>query len=168
MCHFSIRDLLWLTFAVALGLGCWLRECRLHQRLVAEMDQGKAWRLRAYDVEFSRLDRRIRDQLAQANDEGPTTESDKIEALIKHIEELSDAKFVRNGSEYEAKTAAKFLRGKWDAKKDEIKTAEDFIAKVASVSSTSGKPYLIRFKDGTETKAGDYLKAQLKKLSKTP
>jgi hypothetical protein len=95
----------------------------------------------------------------------PTSEAEKIEALIKHIEGLAEVKFVRNGSPYDAKTAGRFLRAKWDAKQDEIKTAAEFIEKVASMSSTSGKPYLIRFKDGTETKSGEYLKAQLKKLS---
>jgi hypothetical protein len=34
------------------------------------------------------------------------------------------------------------------------------------MSSTSGKAYLIRFKDGTETKSSEYLTAQLKKLGK--
>jgi hypothetical protein len=94
------------------------------------------------------------------------TETQKIEALIKQVEGLKDAKFVRNGSEYDAKTAAKFLRRKWEANKADIQTAEDFIEKAASVSSTSGKPYLIRFQDGTETKSGDYFHAQLKKLEK--
>jgi hypothetical protein len=42
----------------------------------------------------------------------------------------------------------------------------DFIEKVASVSSTSGKPYVIRFKDSHEVKCGDYLKEELKKLEK--
>lgn len=83
----------------------------------------------------------------------PLTETQKIEALVKHIAELKDAVFVRNGKEYDAKTAAKFIKGKWDANKDEIKTAEDFIEKAASFSSTSGKPYLIRFKDGSEKRA---------------
>jgi Family of unknown function (DUF5329) len=100
---------------------------------------------------------------AAAADEKPMTEREKIEALIKHVEGLADAKFVRNGTEYDAKTAAKFLRRKWDSKKDEIKTAQDFIDKAASVSSTSGKPYLIR-KNGQDTKAGEYLMNQLKKL----
>jgi hypothetical protein len=93
-------------------------------------------------------------------------EKQKIEALIKHVEELKDAKFVRNDKEYDAKTAGAFLRGKWDANKKEIKTAQDFIDKAATVSSTSGKPYLIRFKDGQETKSGEYLKSELKKLNK--
>jgi len=101
---------------------------------------------------------------ARPAEEKPMSETEKINALIKHVEGLSDAKFVRNDGEYDAKTAATFLRRKWNAQKDEIKTAEQFIEKVASVSSTSGKPYLIRFKDGTEQKSGDYLKAQLKQL----
>jgi hypothetical protein len=93
----------------------------------------------------------------------PMSETEKIEALIKHVEGLTEAKFVRNGREYDAKTAAKFLKAKWDSKKDEIKTAQDFIEKAASASSTSGKPYLIR-KDGKDIKSSEYLMAQLKKL----
>jgi hypothetical protein len=91
------------------------------------------------------------------------TEKGKIEALIAHLETLADAKFIRNGSDYDAAMAARFLRGKWNAKEDEIKTAKDFIAKSATASS-SGKPYLIRFKDGTENACSDYLTEQLKKM----
>jgi hypothetical protein len=102
--------------------------------------------------------------LALAADSKPLTEKQKIEALIKHVEALENAKFVRNDKEYEAKTAARFLRGKWEANEAQIKTAKDFIEKAASVSSTTGKPYLIRLKDGKEQKCGDYLTEQLKKL----
>ncbi len=91
-------------------------------------------------------------------------EKAKIEALISHLENFKDATFIRNGSDYDAKSAAKFLRGKWQANDKEIKTAADFIAKAATGSSTTGKPYLIRFKDGTQAKCGEYLAAQLKKL----
>ena len=91
-------------------------------------------------------------------------EKAKIEALIANVEGLADAKFVRNGTTYDAKTAAKFLRGKWNSNSDDIATAADFIAKAATGSSTSGKPYLIRQKDGSETKCAEYLAAQLKKL----
>ena len=94
----------------------------------------------------------------------PLTENDKIEALIRHLETLKDATFIRNGSDYDATVAARFLRGKWEAHAKEIKTAMDFIDKVASVSSTTGKPYVIRFKGAREVKCGDYLKEQLKKL----
>ena len=93
-------------------------------------------------------------------------ETHKIEALIQKIEALQDAKFVRNGSDYDSKTAAKFLRGKLKSHDKEIKTANDFIEKAASVSSTSGKPYVIRFKDGRKLNCGDYLKTELKNLEK--
>ncbi len=70
----------------------------------------------------------------------PATEKQKIEALIKHVGDLKDAKFIRNGSTYAPSTAVRFLRGKWDANKTEVKSARDFIDKVASMSATSGKP----------------------------
>lgn len=92
------------------------------------------------------------------------TEQAKIESLITTIESLSDATFVRNGSEYNAKNAAKFLRGKWDANKKDIKTANDFIDKVATKSSTTGKPYMIRPKGAAEIACADFLKTALKKL----
>jgi hypothetical protein len=96
--------------------------------------------------------------------EGALSEQAKIESLIKTIESLSDATFVRNGSEYNAKNAAKFLRGKWDANKNDIKTARDFIDKVATKSSTTGKPYMIRPKGAAEIACADFLKTALKKL----
>jgi hypothetical protein len=92
------------------------------------------------------------------------SEKQKIEALIKQVADLKDAKFVRNGSNYNADSAAVFLRRKWEANESEVKTARDFIDKVGSFSGTSGKPYLIRFKDGGEIKSRDFLLAQLKKL----
>lgn len=92
------------------------------------------------------------------------SEKAKIESLIGHIENLKDATFIRNGSDYDPKSAAKFLREKWQANDKDIKTATDFIAKAATLSSTTGKPYLIRFKDGTHSKCGDYLTARFKEL----
>lgn len=96
------------------------------------------------------------------------SEKAKIEALIARIEKLDGAVFIRNGSDYDAKTAAKFLRGKWGRYESEIATAADFIAKAGTGSSTSGKPYLIRFKDGAQTECGVFLSAELKKMEKPP
>jgi hypothetical protein len=95
----------------------------------------------------------------------PLTEKQKIEALIKHVEELKGASFIRNDTEYDAKTAAKFLRGKWEQDAD-IKTAKEFIDKAASVSSTTGRAYSIRFSDGKVLKSSEYLLAELKKIEK--
>ena len=99
--------------------------------------------------------------------EKPLTEKEKIQVLIMALENLKDATFIRNDSDYDAKAAARFLRGKWQAQEKEIKTAMDFIDKVASVSSTSGKPYVIRFKGAREVTCGEYLKEELKKLEKS-
>jgi hypothetical protein len=78
------------------------------------------------------------------------------------VRDLKDATFIRNGSAYNSKSAAIFLRRKWQANQSEVKTARDFIDKVASFSGTSGKPYLIRFKDGREVHSRDFLLARLK------
>lgn len=94
----------------------------------------------------------------------PAAEKQKIEALIKQVGDLKDAKFIRNGSSYAPATAVRFLRGKWDANASEVRTARDFIDKVASMSGTSGKPYLIRFKDGREIQSRDFLLMELKKI----
>jgi hypothetical protein len=99
-----------------------------------------------------------------AGQTAPAAERQKIESLIKQVGGVKDAKFIRNGSTYEVATAVRFLRGKWEANDAEVKTARDFIDKVASASGTSGKPYLIRFKDGREITSRDYLLAELQKL----
>ena len=96
--------------------------------------------------------------------EAPAAEKQKIEALLTQVGGLAGAKFIRNGSDYDATTAVKFLRGKWSRDDAEIKTAKDFIAKAATGSSTTGKPYMIRFKDGREVACADYLKGELAKL----
>ena len=69
-----------------------------------------------------------------------------------------------HGSTYEVASAVRFLHGKWDANAAEVKSARDFIDKVASISGTSGKSYLIRFNDGSEIKSREYLLAELQKL----
>jgi hypothetical protein len=99
-------------------------------------------------------------------DESSIREHDKIEALIQHVERLSDAVFIRNNKTYSSRIAAQFLRDKWDATLDKVTTARDFIEKIASVSSTSGQPYRIRFTDGREMHSGPYLHAVLQQLEK--
>lgn len=99
----------------------------------------------------------------------PDAEKKKIESLISYLESIKDAKFIRNGTEYDARTAAKFLRGKWDSNKDSILSAKDFIAKAATKSGTTGKPYLIRLKPGApQVPCADYLNERLKELETTP
>ena len=85
------------------------------------------------------------------------TEDQKIEALIQAVRQLTEAKFVRNGTEYDGDSAANHMRNKWNLSKSKIQTARDFIKQAASESSVSGKPYLIRFADGREVTSAEYL-----------
>jgi hypothetical protein len=96
----------------------------------------------------------------------PAPEKRKIEALIETVAAANDIKFVRNGSAYNAATAATFLRRKWQANAGAVSSARDFIEKVATASGTSGKPYLIRFQDGSEIQSRQFLLAELTKIER--
>lgn len=99
------------------------------------------------------------------------TEAQKIELLLSRIAELDAAKFVRNGSEHGAGEAVEHLRMKWEragGTEDSTATARDFIDKVATRSSMSGKMYLIRFTDGREVPSGDWLLVQLREIERAP
>jgi hypothetical protein len=72
--------------------------------------------------------------------------------------------FIRNGKEHSAAEAADHLRTKRKSAGDKIKTARDFIEQLATRSSLSGKPYLVRTGDGRETPAGQWLAEHLRTL----
>jgi hypothetical protein len=97
-----------------------------------------------------------------------SVEKEKIEALITHVEGLKGATFVRGRKTYDAASAVKFLRLKWDSKRAEVKTAGEFIRKIATVSSTTGQPYLMRMSDGNTVPFGEYLTRQLQTLEANP
>ncbi|MBI5582264.1 MAG: DUF5329 family protein [Deltaproteobacteria bacterium] len=94
-------------------------------------------------------------------DDLTSAEKKKIEALISGVEQMTDAVFVRNGKDYSASLAAEFLRRKWKSRRSEIHSAADFINQVASFSSTTGKPYSIRWSDGKERPSAEYFKSRL-------
>ena len=94
----------------------------------------------------------------------PPAEQKQIEALIATIERLTDATFIRNGRPYGAAAAAEFLRRKWRHREADVRSVDDFIGKVASFSSTTGQPYLIRFSDGRETPCATFLRTELSNL----
>lgn len=96
------------------------------------------------------------------------SEQDNIETLLRRLGllSLSGAKLIRNGREHKADEAVAHMRKKWEWKRSEIKTVEDFIRIVGSTSSVSGEAYLIRLRDGTEMKLGEWFQEQLK-LMKT-
>ncbi|MGE3314720.1 MAG: DUF5329 family protein [Planctomycetaceae bacterium] len=92
------------------------------------------------------------------------TEDEKIEKLIATIASLDKAVFIRDGAEHTSAEAAGHLRDKWNAKKDEVKTAEDFIKLVATSATLSGEPYRIRSADGTEMASSEFLRKRLAEI----
>src|SRR5438477_5693079 len=95
----------------------------------------------------------------------PDPETQKIETLLTHLANLKDASFIRNDVAYQPKEAAAMMRGKWEMKEGDIETAAEFIEQIMTASSSGPrKPYIIRFKDGQETKCADFLKAELKRI----
>ena len=90
-----------------------------------------------------------------------TLESSRIEYLIASVETLKDAQFIRNNTAYDAKAAAAHLRLKLRNAGSRVTTAEDFIRLCASVSSMSGKPYLIRYADGRTVTAESFFQEKL-------
>ncbi len=66
--------------------------------------------------------------------------NEEIDYLLNHLAN-SGCTFIRNGDEHEAKEARDHLEMKYNYAKRRIKTAEDFIDKIASKSSLSRKLY---------------------------
>ncbi len=60
--------------------------------------------------------------------------------------------------------AAEFLRRKYRLKSSTVASAEDFIERVASFSTTTGRPYRIRLGDGREIESAHFLRTELERL----
>lgn len=101
----------------------------------------------------------------------PLSEKQKVDKLLDIIEK-SNLTFIRNGKEYNSKKARKHLeykynyvtKGFWFWTKPQKITAIKFIEKLASSSSTTGKLYFIKTKEGIEVPSGDWLKSRLKEI----
>jgi hypothetical protein len=98
--------------------------------------------------------------LTGASDPAPIEDA-RIEYLLTAVASLQGAQFIRNGKTYDSKAAVEHLRRKLRAAGARVQTAEDFIRDCASESSISGKPYEIRFADGTVLRAADFLRQKL-------
>jgi len=72
-----------------------------------------------------------------------SSESEEINYLLTHLEN-SGCIFIRNGDDHDAKDAREHLEMKYNYAKRRIKTAEDFIDKIASKSSLSRKIYKVQ------------------------
>jgi hypothetical protein len=92
-------------------------------------------------------------------------ETARIQKLIDLIRSNKGAVFIRNGQEHTPAEAADHLERKWKAAGAAITTAEEFIDKIASRSSTTGEPYRIQFDRG-ESDASEWLQLHLARIKK--
>ena len=74
----------------------------------------------------------------------PPSEELRVERLLVRVARSEPAVFIRNGTEYSAADAARFLRRKCNWRLAGYAAAEDFVSSCATASSTSGQPYRIR------------------------
>jgi hypothetical protein len=103
------------------------------------------------------------DTLPASVTSGTLSEESKVELLITYLRTLEGATFIRNNSEYKPEQAASHLQSKWQKHAARVKTAENFILKLASESS-SGAPYTIRFSDGKMLPTREVLLGELQRI----
>lgn len=94
---------------------------------------------------------------------GLSYERAKIKYLLAHTSR-SEYSFVRMGWVYDGERTARHLRKKYRERIDTVSTAQDFIDKVASISTASGRPYLALPGDGKAYPTGDLLNYELRRL----
>ena len=94
----------------------------------------------------------------------PTTPAEEIEQLLQRVANARGVVFIRNGSEHTAADAAAHLRRKLGAVKGRIKTPEQFIDKLATRSSMTGKAYRVRLPDGREVESAAWFNTLLREL----
>ncbi|HKP24690.1 MAG TPA: DUF5329 domain-containing protein [Dongiaceae bacterium] len=85
------------------------------------------------------------------------------EAEIRHLLDFiaaSPCAFIRNDVAYDGAEAVGHIKDKYDYYRDDIHSAEDFIALAASKSALSGKPYLVKC-GGTTEPAADWITREL-------
>jgi len=93
-------------------------------------------------------------------------EAARIERLLAYVEAQKQARFIRNGTAYSSADAVRFLRAKYAKIGEHVTTAAQFIEQVATRSSTSGQPYLIRLPDGRTISSAQFLSAELERIDR--
>lgn len=91
-------------------------------------------------------------------------EQSRIDRLIRYVETQKSITFIRNGAEYGCAEAARFLRSKMDTMGADVTSARDFIDRVATRSSTTGRPYQVKLSDGRVVTAAEFLTDELRRL----
>lgn len=84
-------------------------------------------------------------------------EEARVQAMLTALSEQQGLIFIRNGSEHTSEEAVSHLRLKLKNTRNRINTADQFIDKVASSSSITGKPYTVRIPGKGDENAAPFL-----------
>jgi hypothetical protein len=97
----------------------------------------------------------------------PMNEQQKIEALLNDVEMHDDLRFIRLGSVHSSAEAARMLRIKLRFAGARIRTADEFIDYIATATA-SGSPYFVLYPNGRRVPSGEFLRAELKRITQAP
>jgi hypothetical protein len=92
-------------------------------------------------------------------------ERKRSDRLLETVER-SNLTFVRNDQELTGEMFAALLRVKLEQSGKLQMSAEQFIETIATRSSTSDRPYLVKLPDGRTESTGNWLQKQLKEMAK--
>ncbi len=84
----------------------------------------------------------------------------EVQHLLEFVEN-SGCTFFRNGSDHDAADAADHLRLKYSRGGKYVNNADQFIERLASESSWTGRPYTVTC-DGVTRPSGEWLEEELK------
>lgn len=93
----------------------------------------------------------------------PVSADETTDREVQHLLEFVEASgciFMRNGSEHDAADAADHLRLKYNRGGRYVNNADQFIERLATESSWTGKPYTVTC-DGQTRPSGDWLQEAL-------
>ncbi|MCX7805733.1 MAG: DUF5329 domain-containing protein [Planctomycetota bacterium] len=122
--------------------------CRLVLTSAGKTPSGEAFA--KFAVEWRRAD--------------PGDEERKIRLLISSVEAAKDVVFIRNGRKHGNAEAAVHIRKKWEAQRDRIRTAREFIRLVGTGSSMTGDPYQIVLPGGKKVASAEWLEERLREI----
>lgn len=91
----------------------------------------------------------------------------EVDGILSRLR-ISGCRFQRNGSWYDAGVASDHLarKRKHLAEHGGFASAEEFIDKVGSASSLTGRPYMVQCADRPAEPSGNWLRGQLRALRK--
>lgn len=94
-------------------------------------------------------------------------EEARINAMLDALSQQKELVFVRNGDEHTCDEAVSHLKLKLGNTRNRIDTAEQFIDKVASSSSITGEPYIVKIPGKSDENAQPFLHALIAQTDKT-